>query len=59
MIVTTGSPMLLATSAGRPQPLTCEWTADGLVPLTVHLPDRIVDIGPVADRDFVDPGLAS
>lgn len=51
--------MLLACSAGRPVPLTCEWTPNGLVPLTVHLPDRIVDIGPVADRGFVDPGLAS
>ena len=54
-----GLGQLLACSAGRPVPLTCEWTADGLVPLTVHLADRIVDIGPVADRGFVDPGLAS
>ncbi len=54
-----GLAMLLACSAGRPVPLTCEWTPNGLVPLTVHLPDRIVDIGPVADRGFVDPGLAS
>jgi hypothetical protein len=54
-----GLAMLLACSAGRQVPLTCEWTPTGLVPLTVHLPDRIVDIGPVADRGFVDPGLAS
>ena len=54
-----GLAMLLACSAGRPVPLTCEWTPNGLVPLTVHLPDRIVDVGPVADRGFVDPGLAS
>jgi hypothetical protein len=54
-----GLGMLLACSAGRAVALTCEWTPNGLVPLTVHLPDRIVDIGPVADRGFVDPGLAS
>ncbi len=48
---------LLACSAGRPVVLTAEWTAAGLVPLTVHLPDRAVDIGPVADPSFV--GVAS
>ena len=48
---------LLACSAGRPITMTAEWTAAGLVPLTVHLPDRAVDIGPVADPSFV--GVAS
>ncbi len=48
---------LLACSAGRPVVLTAEWTAAGLVPLTVHLADRAVDIGPVADPSFV--GVAS
>ncbi len=54
-----GLAMLLACSGGRPALLVCEWTAGGLVPLTVQLPDRTVDIGPVADSGFVDPGLAS
>jgi hypothetical protein len=49
----TGVGTLLACSAGRPAILTAEWTAAGLVPLTVHLPDRSVDIGPMADPSFV------
>ncbi len=53
----TGVGTLLACSAGRPITVTAEWTAAGLVPLTVHLPDRAVDIGPVADPSFV--GVAS
>ena len=48
---------LLACSAGRPVTVTAEWTAAGVVPLTVHLADRAVDIGPVADPSFV--GIAS
>jgi hypothetical protein len=48
---------LLACSAGRPVTVTAEWTAAGLVPLTVHLADRAVDVGPVADASFV--GVAS
>jgi hypothetical protein len=49
---------LLSCSAGRPVVVTAEWTAAGLVPLTVHLEDRAVDIGPVADPSFV-VGVAS
>ena len=48
---------LLACSAGRPVVVTAEWTVAGLVPLTVHVDDRAVDIGPVADPSFV--GIAS
>jgi hypothetical protein len=48
---------LLACSAGRSAVVTAEWTSAGLVPLTVHLADRAVDIGPVADPSFV--GVAS
>ena len=48
---------LLACSAGRPVVVTVEWTVAGLVPLTVHLDDRAVDIGPLADSSFV--GVAS
>ena len=44
---------LLACTAGRPTTVTAEWTAAGLVPLTVHLPDRAIDIGPVAESSFV------
>jgi hypothetical protein len=35
--------------------VTAEWTPSGLVPLTVHLADRAVDVGPTADRSFVGP----
>ena len=42
---------------GRPVTVTAEWTVAGVVPLTVHLVDRAVDIGPVADPSFV--GVAS
>lgn len=49
----SGLPTLLACSAGSPVPVTAEWTPRGLVPLTVHLPDRVVDVGPVADPSFV------
>jgi SWIM zinc finger len=48
-----GLPMLLAASAGEPVTLTVEWTLDGAVPLTVHLPDRAIDVGPRADLSFV------
>ncbi len=44
---------LLACSEGRPVSVTAEWTPNGLVPLTIHLADRTVDIGPVADPSFV------
>lgn len=50
---TQGLAALLACSAGRAVHLTAEWTPLGIVPLTVHLPDRAVDIGPVADPSFV------
>ncbi len=49
----SGVGTLLACSAGRPVTVTAEWTAAGLVPLTVHLADRAVDVGPVADASFV------
>ncbi|MGB0114968.1 MAG: SWIM zinc finger family protein [Ilumatobacteraceae bacterium] len=45
--------VLLALSAGEPVDVTCEWTPHGVVPLTVHLDDRSIDIGPRADRSFV------
>lgn len=45
--------VVLAASAGRPVTLAVEWTADGLVPLTVFLPDRALDVGPRADASFV------
>jgi hypothetical protein len=44
---------LVAVSAGQPVDLTVEWTPLGLVPLTVHLGDRVIDIGPRADASFV------
>ncbi len=57
LVVDTTVGTLLACSAGRPATVTAEWTAAGLVPLTVHLADRAVDVGPVADPSFV--GVAS
>ncbi len=48
-----GLATVLAASAGAPVVLTVEWTLDGAVPLTIHLPDRALDIGPRADLSFV------
>ena len=48
-----GLPTLLAASGGRPVVVTVEWTVDGAVPLTVHLGDRALDVGPRADPSFV------
>lgn len=45
--------MVLACSAGEPLALTGEFTAAGVLPLTVHLVDRHVDVGPMADASFV------
>ncbi len=44
---------LLAASVGKPVDVTIEWTPWGVQPLTVHLDDRTLDIGPVADPAFV------
>lgn len=48
-----GLAMLLAVSEGREVDLTVEWTPHGVVPLSIHLPDRTVDIGPRANASFV------
>jgi hypothetical protein len=45
---------LLAASRGATVPVTIEWTPWGVQPLTVHLADRTVDIGPRADPTFVE-----
>ena len=37
----------------HPVAVTVEWTVDGCVPLTVHLADRALDVGPRADLSFV------
>jgi hypothetical protein len=44
---------LLAVAGGGSIEVTCEWTPHGVVPLTVHLDDRSIDIGPRADDSFV------
>jgi hypothetical protein len=44
---------LLAVAGGGSVEVTCEWTPHGVVPLTVHLADRSIDIGPRADDSFV------
>jgi hypothetical protein len=44
---------LLAASGGSPVDVTVEWTPHGVQPLTVHLADRALDIGPRADPSFV------
>ncbi|WP_420450841.1 SWIM zinc finger family protein [Ilumatobacter sp.] len=45
--------MLLALSGGGSVDVTVEWTPHGVTPLTVHLDDRSIDIGPRADASFV------
>ena len=47
---------LLAASLGEVVPITVEWTPHGVMPLTVHLPDRALDVGPRADTSFVAAG---
>lgn len=44
---------LLAASRGAPVPVTVEWSPWGVQPLTLHLPDRTIDVGPRADPTFV------
>jgi hypothetical protein len=44
---------VLAAGDGAPVTTTVEWTPRGLVPLTVHLADRVLDVGPRADPTFV------
>lgn len=50
--------VLLAGSAGAPVTCAVEWTADGLAPLTLFLPDRTIDIGRRADPSFVAEAAA-
>jgi len=52
----TGVGALLACSEGRPVSITAEWTPHGMVPLTAHLPDRAIDLGPTADPSFLAAG---
>lgn len=47
---------LLAVSGGAPLDLTIEWTPHGVIPLTAHLADRTIDLGPRADASFVGSG---
>lgn len=44
---------VLAASARAMIDITVEWTPWGVQPLTVHLADRTVDVGPRADPSFV------
>jgi hypothetical protein len=44
---------LIAVAGGSAVDVTVEWTPHGVIPLTLHLEDRAVDIGPVADPSFV------
>ena len=54
-VIAGGRPLatLLAVAGGGAVDVTCEWTPHGVVPLTVHLDDRSIDIGPRADDSFV------
>lgn len=47
---------LVAASLGRAVPITVEWTPAGLLPLTIHRPDRAIDVGTRADPSFVGVG---
>lgn len=44
---------LVAASAGSLVDVTVEWSPWGVQPLTVHLVDRTLDVGPRADPSFV------
>ncbi len=50
---TRGLATLVAASAGSLVDVTIEWTPHGVQPLTVHLTDRTLDVGPRADPAFV------
>ena len=50
---------LLAASSGRPITMAIEWTPRGVIPLTVFLDDRAVDVGPRADPSFVSAALGA
>lgn len=56
----TALPTLLVASEGRAVTLTVEWTPLGIVPLTVHLDDRVLDLvgGDAVARDVVSAGVA-
>ncbi len=47
-LIARGRPLatLLAVAGGGAVDVTCEWTPHGVVPLTIHLADRSIDIGP-------------
>ncbi|MCU0259615.1 MAG: SWIM zinc finger domain-containing protein [Ilumatobacteraceae bacterium] len=45
--------VLTVAATEGPLTLTVEWVPAGLRPLTLHLADRVVDIGPTADPSFV------
>ena len=45
--------VLLSASAAGEVDVTIEWTPHGVIPLTIHLPDRSIDVGPRADPSFV------
>jgi hypothetical protein len=44
---------LLAATCGQPATMAVEWTPRGVVPLSVFLADRTIDVGPRADPSFV------
>ena len=54
-LIASGRPLatLLAVAGGGAVDVTCEWTPHGVAPLTIHLADRSIDIGPRADDSFV------
>jgi hypothetical protein len=49
----TAAAVLVAAAADGPLIVTAEWTPRGVIPLTIHLDDRAIDIGPTADPSFV------
>jgi hypothetical protein len=44
---------VIVASSGVPVTMTVEWTPRGVLPLTLHLSDRALDVGPRADPSFV------
>jgi hypothetical protein len=51
--VATDITTVLACSGGGAVTVTAEWTPRGFVPLALHMSDRTIDVGPVADPSFL------
>jgi hypothetical protein len=51
--IATDITTVLACSGGGAVTVTAEWTPRGFVPLALHMADRTIDVGPIADPSFL------